>query len=105
MKAGSELTVAAKIVAATDALTSEPTHDIRQRLISLINELMNTDFHALIQLLYRIDIEEEKLKHDLQQYPESDAASIIADLIIRRQVQKLAVKVSNRQQPGADDSW
>lgn len=107
MEEGNELTLAGKIVAVTDTLTGEPADDIRQRLISLINQLINTDFHALIRLLYRIDIDEEKLKHDLKQHPGDDAASIIAGLIITRQLQKVAVKkkFSNRQQPGTGDNW
>ena len=38
----------------------------------------------MVQLLYRIDVSEGKLKKVLQENPNEDAAGLIADLIIER---------------------
>jgi hypothetical protein len=43
----------------------------------------------------------------LEAYADTNAAATIADLIISRQLQKIATKkqYSERKKPGADDSW
>ena len=58
-------------------------------LKSAINELILKDFNRLISILYRLDISEGKLKSLLQQHKDTDAADIIRDLIIERQLQKI----------------
>ena len=68
--------------------------DLRKKLSELINDLINTNFEKLVQLLYRVDIDEIKLKTILQEYPGHDAGETICDLIIERQIQK----IKSRQQ-------
>ena len=53
-----------------------------------VNELIQHDFAQLTQLLYRIDINESRLKKLLNESGEKYAAEIIATLIIERQLQK-----------------
>lgn len=53
-------------------------------LIIYINECIQHDFNKLVQLLYRIDVSEEKLKYILQLNPNEDAAKLIAAVIIER---------------------
>jgi hypothetical protein len=65
--------------------------ELLHSLAAYVNELIMTNFERLVQLLYRIDVSEEKLKKLLRQNPESDAGMIIADLIIERQKQKLLI--------------
>jgi hypothetical protein len=60
----------------------------RVRLEVLINELIQDDFHLLVQWLYRIDVDEKKIKASLDRQRGQDAASILAHLIIERQLQK-----------------
>ncbi|HLP50642.1 MAG TPA: hypothetical protein VK154_07130 [Chitinophagales bacterium] len=60
---------------------------IRQLLIHRIDELIRTDFDKLKWILYRIDISEKKLAETLKT-SEQDASSIIADMIITRQLEK-----------------
>ena len=62
--------------------------ELKQRLEDYINYLIQNDFGRLVQLLYTIDIDEQKLKHILLQQPEHDAAQIITDLIFSRQQEK-----------------
>ena len=49
-----------KIISVTNSLEVSPGETIREQLITLINELINKDFAALVQLLYRIDVSEKK---------------------------------------------
>ncbi|MEP6948955.1 MAG: hypothetical protein ABI863_06765 [Ginsengibacter sp.] len=107
MRPGKPKSIPDKIVAATNTLENTQPGEIREQLISLINELINNDFDALVQLLYRIDVDEKKLKQLLRSRADVDSASIIADLIISRQLQKSAMKkqFSDGDKPGPDDSW
>ena len=64
--------------------------DIENNLAVYINELIDKDFNKLINLLYRIDISEQKLKIALQNEDKTISSSkTIAKLIIERQLQKL----------------
>jgi hypothetical protein len=65
------------------------TAPFRSSLSSYINHLLLTDFNGLVQLLYRVDVEENRLKALLREQASADAADIIADLLIERQKQKL----------------
>lgn len=107
MDAGKNISASDKIITATNSIIHNPTNDFREQLTHLINELINDDFNALVQLLYRIDVSETKLKNLLNQQKDIDASSIIADLIIERQLQKIATKKQfsggGNQEP--EDSW
>ena len=107
MQHENQLSVSEKIKATSDLIVDNPSEEIRNQLISYINELINVDFNSLVQLLYRIDVNEKELKHLLQNSPFVDAAPLIADLIISRQLQKIQTKknFTNKEKPGDDDSW
>ena len=49
-----------------------------------INELIKNDFSRLVQILYRIDVSEAKLKDILNSNPNEDAGKLIAQVIIER---------------------
>jgi Mg/Co/Ni transporter MgtE len=53
-------------------------------LANAINELIKNDFSKLVQLLYRIDVSEAKLKYILQAHPNEDAGKLIAAVVIER---------------------
>ena len=57
-------------------------------LVETVRHLINNDFEKLIQLLYRMDVSEKRIKESLSTNLESDAAVVIADLMIERQAQK-----------------
>ena len=69
--------------------------DIRNDLIHCIHYLFMHDFSKLVQILYRIDVNEAKLKQLLQEQPQTDAAVLIADLLIERQLEKIKTKASS----------
>ena len=64
--------------------------DLESKLAIYINELIDKDFNKLVNLLYRIDISEQKLKIALQNQDKTiSSGKTIAKLIIERQLQKL----------------
>jgi len=73
---------------------------IKFNLVEKINELILSDFQKLVNILYRIDVSEAKLKQLLNEPAEQDAATIIASLIIERQQEK----IRSRKQFGKQDS-
>ena len=75
---------------------------LRQRLKEEITHLIQNDFQKLVSILYRIDVNERKLKYLLQENVGADAAVIIADLIIERQLEK--IKSRSQFSPQQDDS-
>ncbi|HWJ91042.1 MAG TPA: hypothetical protein VNR87_08005 [Flavisolibacter sp.] len=78
----------------------------RRWLIEHVNYLLVHDFNLLIQLLYRVDVDEEKLKKLLQEQPHTDAAVLITDLLIQRQKQKQStVKPAQAQDIPDEDKW
>jgi hypothetical protein len=71
-------------VATTDALVTI--------LAERINVLIIEDFNRLVQLLYRIDVNETKLKLLLRENSTTDAGLLIARLILERQWQKIQTR-------------
>ena len=84
-------------------LTDQQIAYLRNDLIFYVNDLLVNDFPALVQLLYRIDVSEKKLKQLLHDNPNQDAATLIADLIIERQFQKQDNKASFFAPPDVPD--
>jgi hypothetical protein len=77
-------------------------NNFRQWLSNEINYLIVNDFDALLLLLYRIDVHEEKVRKMLSEHSNEKASDIIADLIIERQQQKMATRklfASQQQRP------
>ena len=62
--------------------------ELRERLATQLNSLANTDFNKLINLLYRLDIDEMKLRKKLSENSGLDAGNIIAEMVLKRQGEK-----------------
>ena len=79
----------------------------REDLSKAIDHLIETDFNALINLLYRIDVDEKQLKQLLQNNTQFNTGEIIAGLIIERQQQKKISRSQNNRQPDIpeDEKW
>ena len=108
MESKNSLTMTEKIIDATNSIQKAPADKTRQKLISLINELINKDFHSLVQLLYRIDVNEKKIRTFLDKNTNTDSAAILADLIIERQLQKIESRkyFSNKnKQEDDEEKW
>jgi hypothetical protein len=78
--------------------------DLMNGLSEEINKMILTNFESLVQLLYRIDVSEMKLKTLLKEMPEEDAGKIIARLIIERQIQKINFKKQASQQSDVQEN-
>lgn len=87
-----------------DTLTKEK---LKYIIAERVNDLIQHDFAQLTQLLYRIDINEARLKKLLNEAGEKDAAGIIAELIIERQVEKLESRKHFKQENdiSEEDKW
>jgi hypothetical protein len=57
-------------------------------LAEKINDLVSNDFPSLVNILYRIDVSELKVKQVLKDHPDADAGALIASLIIERMLAK-----------------
>ena len=80
--------------------------ELKDKLASHINYLINHDFEKLVYYLYRIDVDENKMRHLLQVKQGENAAELIADLIIERQLQKIeSRKKFNTQQDSEEEKW
>ncbi|MEN9570088.1 MAG: hypothetical protein RL172_1319 [Bacteroidota bacterium] len=66
--------------------------ELQQQLQAHVNFLMVHHFEQLVSLLYRVDVSEANIKRLLQQQPGKDAAEIIAQLIIDRQLEKIKTR-------------
>lgn len=79
-----------------------------QLLTDRIDYLIQTDFNKLVHILYRLDISEIKLSQMLKEHAETNAAEILARMIIERQREKLRARAAYKR-PGDDipdaDKW
>lgn len=75
--------------------------ELQHQLAQYINQLINNDFSRLLNLLYRIDVNEEKLKASLKEFQDKDAAEVIATLIIERLLQKIKTREQNKKNGNA----
>jgi hypothetical protein len=80
---------------------------LRQQLVILVNDLLVHDFEKLVVLLYRVDVSEKKLKDLLNLHPQTDAAEIIADLLLERQEEKKKSRASFKKDRDIpeDEKW
>ncbi len=69
--------------------------------------MINNRFEELVQVLYRLDVDEKKLKILLSESEDKNAADIITSLIIERQLQKLKTRKQQGSDPSIpqDESW
>ncbi len=89
-------------------LSKELISSALAELENLVNHLIQTDFQKLVTILYRVDVNEEKLRSLLAEHQEEDAARIIARLIIERQFQKIESRKQYRspdQDIRDEDRW
>lgn len=77
--------------------------EIEKAVNQKVSELLQTDFNALLTLLYRIDVSEEKLKLLLETNKDTDAADIISRLIVERQLQKIKSRNQFRNNDSVSD--
>jgi hypothetical protein len=83
--------------------TKVTMEELQLKLSNYINQLINSDFEKLVFYLYRIDVNETKMKQLLQKQGGENAAGLIAQLIIDRQLEKLKARAEYKS-TDADDA-
>lgn len=88
-------------------LQTSPSDNFREELALIVNELINKDFQKLLQWLYRIDIDENKLRKHLAENENNDSALVITNLVIERQLQKIKSRqlFSEEGQASDEEKW
>lgn len=66
--------------------------EILQKLTETVNFLIVHHFDRLVQLLYTVDVNEQQLKQALANNTGKDAAQIIAEMVLQRQIQKVITR-------------
>lgn len=84
--------------------SSVSEEELRKQLTSHINHLIDHDFEKLVFYLYRIDVNENKMRTLLDQREGENAAELIADLIIERQLQKIESRKKFKNDGNIDEN-
>jgi hypothetical protein len=77
------------LIPSTDLASLE---DFRKYLIEKLNILLDEKFDTLVNILYRIDINEKKLSQLFSGNNRASIPTTLADLIIDRQLQKIRLR-------------
>lgn len=65
---------------------------LKRLLSKRIMEMIDHEFDRFVNLLYRIDISEAKVKQALAEQPFSKGVEKVAEMIIERQLQKVSTR-------------
>lgn len=78
-----------------------------EELAAYVNDMILHDFNGLMNLLYRLDVSEDKIRKLLDEMQQEDAGKIIAAIIIERQLQKIKTKQQFKQEGDIpeEDRW
>ena len=89
------------------ALVSNSHSEQFEQLVRAIDELVVNDFDKLVRILYRVDVNEAKLRNLLHTHPEADAGRIIAELLLERELEKRDSRERFRQKPedSGEERW
>lgn len=69
--------------------TAQNEEELRATLVKAFAYLLDHDFNLLLTILYRTDVDEEKLKKLLVDHANLPSADVIADAYLERQKQKV----------------
>jgi hypothetical protein len=84
--------------------TNSTYSELKKILADMIRFLIDHAFEKLLWILYRIDVDEEKLKKLLAEHTPDHAPDILAELIIMRERQKEKLKEEFKQHATEDQS-
>ncbi|GGB09739.1 hypothetical protein [Puia dinghuensis] len=77
--------------------------ELEELLAENLNRWILTDFNALLQFLYRIDISETRVRSLLKEEPNEDAGRLLAKLVLERQWQKMQTRQQFRSGDASSD--
>lgn len=67
-----------------------------RKLSRVVQHMLRTDFNRLLHILYRVDVEEQKVKQAMLAETEEEIAERVAQLIIKRELQKAQTRFMYR---------
>ena len=76
-----------------DDVEKTPYQQLYDQILPLVDELLNDDYPKLLAMLYRIDLEEDFVNRRLKEIPNADTDEVITDLIIKRELQKVIIRM------------
>ncbi len=103
MQSQPQQSISNRLYLSINSIREKSKENVRDELVALVNELINNDFNSLIQILYRIDVSEQKIRKYLNENEGNNAADLLADLIIERQLQKIKSRKMYGQNNNPDD--
>src|SRR5947207_852422 len=71
---------------------SERLAALKRMLAKRIGEMIDHEFHNFVNTLYRMDIDEARVKQALAKQPFSEALEEVADMLIQRQIRKIITR-------------
>ena len=86
-----------------DLREKKSIEELKLALSVYINHLIINDLNKLMRILYRVDVSEKTLKINLQNQ-ENDPGSIIAEMIVERQLEKNKTKKQFRSNTDIPDN-
>ena len=107
MASSNEISATDKIYSLSKSVSDKNYESVKKNLKALVSELMNSDFISLTQLLYRIDVDEKKLKEHIARNTGEESADVITNFIIERQLEKITTrnKFAGSKPPPSEDTW
>ena len=89
-------------------LTAEASyHLLRERVAEAISYMLDTNFGQLLNLLYLMDVDEEKIKAMLVLQSDEEPKYVIADAVIERSLRRVKTKREYKVKRDENDpeSW
>lgn len=82
-------------------------NELQQQLAIYLNDLISRNFDQLLYILYRVDVDEARLKKMLAEHPNEDAGMLIAGMLIERQLLKIKTRESfnNAGNDTGEERW
>lgn len=75
-----------------DNLPAKDLEALHYKIAHLVQHLLLTDFNRLLHILYRIDVEERKVKEAMLAEEPEIMAERLARLILKRELQKAEIR-------------
>lgn len=74
--------------------------ELQHRVEKMVLYLLRKDLNRLLHILYRVDVEEQQVKKAMRVPSEEEVASLLAHLIIKRELQKAQTRFIYSRQAG-----
>lgn len=89
-----------------DLAAKKSMEELRSALADYINYLITKDFDKLLRIIYKIDINEKLLRKKLEE-EKVDAGSMIAEMIMEREMQKIETRKQFKEKGDIpeNDKW